>query len=47
MGVFEHKPFAQGTLEIAKLLADLTAKGAITVVGGGDSAAAVSRSRSR
>jgi phosphoglycerate kinase len=42
MGVFEHKPFAKGTLEIAKLLADLTGKGAITVVGGGDSAAAVS-----
>ena len=42
MGVFEHKPFARGTLEIAKLLADLTGKGAITVVGGGDSAAAVS-----
>ncbi len=41
MGVFEHKPFAQGTLAVAKLLADLTAKGAITVVGGGDSAAAV------
>ncbi|MFZ1685318.1 MAG: phosphoglycerate kinase [Candidatus Zixiibacteriota bacterium] len=41
MGVFEHKPFARGTLEMAKLLADLTAKGAITVVGGGDSAAAV------
>jgi phosphoglycerate kinase len=41
MGVFEHKPFARGTLEMAKLLADLTAKGAVTVVGGGDSAAAV------
>lgn len=42
MGVFEHKPFASGTLAIAKLLADLTGQGAITVVGGGDSAAAVS-----
>lgn len=42
MGVFEHKPFAEGTLAIAKLLADLTAKGAVTIVGGGDSAAAVS-----
>jgi phosphoglycerate kinase len=41
MGVFEHKPFAKGTLEIAKLMADLTVQGAITVVGGGDSAAAV------
>ena len=41
MGVFEHKPFAKGTFEIAKLLADLTQRGATTVVGGGDSAAAV------
>lgn len=41
MGVFECKPFATGTFEIAQLLADLTAKGATTIVGGGDSAAAV------
>ncbi len=43
MGVFEHKPFAQGTLAVAKLLAELTANGAVTVVGGGDSAAAVAQ----
>ncbi|MEW6050183.1 MAG: phosphoglycerate kinase [Candidatus Zixiibacteriota bacterium] len=43
MGVFEHKPFARGTLAVAKLLADLTMRGAVTVVGGGDSAAAVSQ----
>ncbi len=41
MGVFEHKPFAKGTFEIAKLMADLTQRGATTIVGGGDSAAAV------
>jgi phosphoglycerate kinase len=43
MGVFECEPFATGTFEIAKLLAELTAKGATTIVGGGDSAAAVSQ----
>ena len=41
MGVFETKPFDQGTLAIAKALADATATGAVTVVGGGDSAAAI------
>ncbi len=41
MGVFEMENFAKGTNAIAKILADLTAKGAITIIGGGDSAAAV------
>jgi len=41
MGVFEVKPFDKGTLAIAHALVDATAKGAVTVVGGGDSAAAV------
>ncbi len=42
MGVFESKPFARGTFAIAKCLAELTSKGAVTIVGGGDSAAAIS-----
>lgn len=41
MGVFEIPETAKGTLEIARLLADLTSKGAITIIGGGDSASAV------
>jgi phosphoglycerate kinase len=41
MGVFEIPKFANGTVEVAELMGKLTAEGAITVVGGGDSAAAV------
>jgi len=41
MGVFEVKKFASGTIKIAEELAKISAKGAITIVGGGDSAAAV------
>lgn len=43
MGVFECPPFAAGTLEIAQLLAELTDNGCTTIIGGGDSAAAVSQ----
>lgn len=43
MGVFEHPPFAKGTKAIAETLAAMTDKGAITVIGGGDSAAAVAQ----
>jgi 3-phosphoglycerate kinase len=45
MGVFEYKSFSRGTLEMALLLAELTDKGAITIVGGGDSAAAVAQAQ--
>ena len=41
MGVFEKPPFDKGTRAIAQAMADATAKGATTIVGGGDSAAAV------
>jgi 3-phosphoglycerate kinase len=41
MGVFEMPNFAAGTNGIAQALADATARGATTIVGGGDSAAAV------
>ncbi|MCY3906702.1 MAG: phosphoglycerate kinase [Anaerolineaceae bacterium] len=41
MGVFELAPFANGSNEVAALLAAATATGATTIIGGGDSAAAV------
>lgn len=41
MGVFETPPFDHGTLAIARAMANATAHGAVTVIGGGDSAAAV------
>lgn len=43
MGVFEMDNFARGTFKIAEALAEATKKGAITVVGGGDPAAAISK----
>jgi phosphoglycerate kinase len=43
MGVFEMDNFAKGTFAMAKVLADVTGKGSITIIGGGDSAAAISK----
>jgi len=43
VGVFEFEAFAKGTEEVAKLVAEMTGKGVITVVGGGDSVAAVNK----
>ena len=43
VGVFEMPTFAKGTLQIAEDLAEATAKGAYSLVGGGDSVAAVTQ----
>ena len=42
-GVFEMDKFAQGTIKIAETLAEATSKGCYTLVGGGDSVAAVKK----
>ncbi|XP_031500893.1 phosphoglycerate kinase, chloroplastic [Nymphaea colorata] len=43
MGVFEFEKFAVGTEAIAKKLAEITGKGVTTIIGGGDSVAAVEK----
>ena len=43
MGVFEMQPFASGTFAVAQAMADASAIGAITIIGGGDSVTAVNQ----
>lgn len=43
MGVFEMENFAKGTFQVAEALAEATRKGATTIIGGGDSAAAIKK----
>lgn len=43
VGVFEFDAFAKGTEQVARLVAEATEKGAVSVVGGGDSVAAVNK----
>ena len=43
MGVFEEKPFDEGTVGLARAVAEATDNGATVIVGGGDSVAAVTQ----
>jgi phosphoglycerate kinase len=43
MGIFEMDNFAKGTFAVADALAEATKNGAVTVIGGGDSAAAIAK----
>ncbi|MBX3289683.1 MAG: phosphoglycerate kinase [Acidobacteria bacterium] len=43
MGMFEEKPFDEGTIAIANAVAEATEKGATSIVGGGDSVAAINQ----
>ena len=43
MGVFEMKPFAKGTKAVARAMAKATKKGAFSLIGGGDSVAAINQ----
>ena len=45
MGVFEMSNFAKGTFAMAETLAEVTVSGALTIVGGGDSVAAIKQMR--
>jgi len=44
MGVFEFEKFNKGTFGLVEILADLTKKGAVSIIGGGDSVAACEQS---
>ena len=44
MGVFEFEKFAAGTFAVAQSVADATAKGAFSLIGGGDSVSAINKS---
>ncbi len=43
VGVFEIPPFDEGTTEVARMIAGETDRGAVSIIGGGDSAAAIAR----
>ena len=43
MGVFEMENFAQGTIEVAYAIAEATKNGAFSLIGGGDSVAAINK----
>ncbi|HEX2395966.1 MAG TPA: phosphoglycerate kinase, partial [Bacteroidales bacterium] len=45
MGVFEMPKFAAGTSAIAKAIAEATGKGAFSLIGGGDSVAAINKNK--
>lgn len=45
MGVFEMEKFSKGTTAIAKAIAEATSKGAFSLIGGGDSVAAINKNK--
>ena len=44
LGVFEFEKFSKGTFSVAQSVADATAKGAFSLIGGGDSVSAINKS---
>ncbi len=45
MGVFEMEKFSKGTTAVAKAIAEATSKGAFSLIGGGDSVAAINKNK--